>query len=342
VRLSLEVTEKFPNTERGAQSLYWLGANATADPDKIRYWEQDRAQFPPTKFNWSADAMESLFDVYARTAPEKALSVANEMESGAPKNEVATWQSNVALAQNLIAVRKFLAANQFTEAKALLEASKISRYSNDLEMFDLLKAEATAGAGDPKGAYDALCARYAKEPADAVHVAILKYGSDLGKTPSDINSEVWALRDASAKAAPSFDLDQYLASGKKSLLDYKGKVVLLTFWFPGCGPCRGEFPHFENVLKKFRGQDVSYVGINVLPGQDEYVKPFMRGTHYSFTPLRGDSKFAETVYHVRGEPTNFLIDKDGRIVYSNFRAHDPQSERMLQLMIQSLLDRRGA
>ncbi len=41
---------------------------------------------------------------------------------------------------------------------------------------------------------------------------------------------------------------------------------------------------------------------------------------------------------MRGEPTNFLIDQKGRIVFSGFRISDSAGERMLSLMIESMLD----
>jgi len=66
----------------------------------------------------------------------------------------------------------------------------------------------------------------------------------------------------------------------------------------------------------------------------------MRGTKFSFTPLRGNGKWAEQVYHVRGESTNFLIDREGRIVYSDFMIN-ANNERMLELMINSMLAKKG-
>jgi thiol-disulfide isomerase/thioredoxin len=342
VQLSLDVAKKFPNTERGAQSLYWLGENSASDTDKVKYWKEGVEEFPPAKFSWSSGCASALFEVYARTAPDQALALAQQMKGTIQGEDGAEWAGNLTIAQNLVDFQKLMTDGKYDEAKALLNNTKLPRYSSNLQMFDLLKARATAGAGDVKGAYDMLVAREAKEPADSVHTAILDYGAKLGKAPDVVETDIWSARNAMAKPAPDFDLDQYLEKGKKSLADYRGRVVLLTFWFPGCGPCRGEFPHFETVLKKFHGQPVSYVGINVLPSQDDYVRPFMKGTRYTFTPLRADSKFAENVYHVRGEPTNFLIDKAGRIVYSNFRAHDPESERGLQIMIQSLLDEPAA
>jgi peroxiredoxin len=116
-------------------------------------------------------------------------------------------------------------------------------------------------------------------------------------------------------------------------------VVLLTFWFPGCGPCRGEFPHFQEALSKFKGQDIAYIGINVVPDQDPYVLPFMQSSGYSFTPLRDKDRMAEKAYNVRGEPSNFLIDRDGRIIFSGFMIQNPKAQRMLELMIGSLVAR---
>jgi hypothetical protein len=99
-------------------------------------------------------------------------------------------------------------------------------------------------------------------------------------------------------------------------------------------------PHFENVLKKFDRTDLAFLGINVSPEQDDYVLPFMKGTKFSFTPLRGNGKWAGEVYHVRGEPTNFLIDQEGKIVYSNFMING-DNEQMLEMMINSMLAKKG-
>jgi hypothetical protein len=74
----------------------------------------------------------------------------------------------------------------------------------------------------------------------------------------------------------------------------------------------------------------------VLPIQDDYVLPFMKGTGYSFIPLRATNDWAQEKYGVRGQPTNFLIDKEGNIVFANFRT-TADNERTLELMIRSLL-----
>ncbi|MGZ3822711.1 MAG: hypothetical protein ACXVB6_19105 [Mucilaginibacter sp.] len=72
--------------------------------------------------------------------------------------------------------------------------------------------------------------------------------------------------------------------------------------------------------------------------QDPYVVPFLQNTKYSFIPLRGTAEFARNNYGVEGEPENFLIDKDGKIIFKNFRI-DNNNHRTLELMISSLLQK---
>ena len=342
---SLDVARRFPAHERGAQALYWLGARAKTEAKRLQYWEHLLAQFPPAKFNWSASAMTGLFDAYLRTEPARAISLARDLERNGVR-EPKQWADRAVFAENYQSARALLGAGKAAEAVALLDKLPADRRSSNARMITLLRAEITAAAGGLQAAYDVLAKRHAATPEDETRTALTGYGIKLGKTPQRIETDVWALRDAAAKPAPAFDLGLYTSEAKLSLPSLRGKVVFITFWFPGCGPCRAEFPCFEDVVGRFRGRDVVYLGINGIPKQDDYVLPFMAGTKYSFTPLRGtEAVTGPEGYAVRGYPANFLIDREGRVVYRDFRAHDEESNLVLQRMIESLLDRpasRGA
>jgi thiol-disulfide isomerase/thioredoxin len=281
--------------------------------------------------------MTGLFDAYLRTAPAKALALAQDLVT-LGGDEVKTWEARAAFARAFMDVRTLASAGKYTEAAALLDQLPVDRRSSNPVMTLLLKAEVTAGTGNVQAAYDSLVQRYALSPEDEVRAALTGYGARLGKTAAQVDADVWAVREAAAKPAPAFELARYDSDAKVSLAGLRGKVVFVTFWFPGCGPCRGEFPHFENVVRKFKGNaDLVYLAPNGIAKQDDYVLPFMAGTKYSFIPLKGGDSPA--AYGVRGYPSNFLIDRDGRIIFTNFRAHDPQSELVLQRMIESLLAR---
>jgi thiol-disulfide isomerase/thioredoxin/Tfp pilus assembly protein PilF len=338
--LTRDLVRRFPTSEQGAEALFFLGREAPSDSERVAIFEQVRRQYPADKFRAAGGATYQLFDGYTRIAPDKALALAEDaLRATADPEDQPAWAIKVVFARNLILARSLLADHKDAAAWAVLGATRVPKYSENDEMVALLEASAAAGSGKTQVAYDSLVARFAKTPTDSLRAAIVRYGEMLGNGVPQIDSAVWSLRDSAAKAAPPFKLGLYTSADSASLAGYKGKVVLLTFWFPGCGPCRGEFPHFQKVVNEFKGRDLAYVGINVLPEQDPYVLPFMRGTQYGFTPLRGTPDFATQTYHVRGEPTNFLIDRQGRIVFADFMIEDAAGERTLHNMIESTLGR---
>lgn len=326
-----ELTKNFPDNDRGAQGLYWLGSRSKDKKEKMDVWEQLGKLYPPAKFGWSESGMSSLFDLYLQEGiTDKAIALATSMgnSDGFPEK--------LELAKTITEVRSLVKQKKYAEAREKVAHISLPRYSDAMNAVALLKAEVRDAAGSPQMAYDSLLLIQASTPDEDIRSAIVLYGTKLGRSPEQMEKDIRAIRDKFTKPAPPFELGLYTSNGKAKLEDYRGKVILLTFWFPGCGPCRGEMPHFQNVVNKYNKKDLAYLGINVLPEQDDYVLSFMKGTKFSFVPLRGNGKWAEEVYHVRGEPTNFLIDKEGKIVYSGFMING-NNEHMLELMINSML-----
>jgi thiol-disulfide isomerase/thioredoxin len=202
-----------------------------------------------------------------------------------------------------------------------------------------LKAQVLAGSGQVQGAYDSLLQQQAKAPDGETLAALHSTGAQLNKAAAQVDADLKAVLKAGSTNAPPFDLQGYISKDTVSLAKLRGKVVFVTFWFPGCGPCRAEMPHFETVLRRLHdNKDIVYLGINGQRDQDAYVVSFMEKTQFSFTPLKGtDAVTGPKGYKVKGYPSNFLIDRSGRIVYSNFAVHDAVGERMVQRMIESLL-----
>ncbi|MEO5947704.1 MAG: redoxin family protein [Chitinophagaceae bacterium] len=339
--LSLAVAKNFPNTERGAQALYWLANKSQNPAEKIKLYEQQKKDFPANKFNWTSSGMSEYFALLIEESPNDALKLANEMEAASQEERSKkTWIANIELVKKIIEVKKMLSDNKAMDASAILDSVKVPRWGSSKDYIILLKAEALYKAGKKEEAYNNLLKTVAKEPSTRFRKELLKYGTGLGKKEAEINNQVWYVRDTSAKVAPIFNLDNYLTTGKSSLNDFKGKVVLITYWFPGCGPCRGEFPHFENVVKKFKGNDFVYLGINITPDQDAYVVPFMKSSGYSFIPLRDNKDWVKGPLDNRNAaPMNFLIDENGKIIFSDFRT-DASNEATLDMMISSMLERK--
>jgi hypothetical protein len=99
----------------------------------------------------------------------------------------------------------------------------------------LFKAQVADAAHDDKAAYDSITHYYIKKPNDTLQKAMLQYASKLGFNPKFVQIEIKRLRDSTAKQATDFSLLNYVTKQNVSLSDFKGKVILLTYWFPGCG-----------------------------------------------------------------------------------------------------------
>ncbi len=321
----------FPTNERGAQALYWLGIFVKTSDEKLKVYKQLKETYDPAKFRWSSSGMYDYFYTLLDTIPTRALELAQEIQKTAGERDSQSWSSRVKLAQDLIQIQDLISAGKTAEALDAVKKVAFERRSPAINKLMIIRSELEDATGNTAGGYDLLIKQYAVVPADEIGSAIAKLGEKLGKSKDQISKDIWNIRDSAAVQATNFSLGKYDIDGKASLSDYKGKVVLLTYWFPGCGPCRGEFPHFENVIKKFSKDQVVYLGINMVREQDDYVLPFMKSSGYSFYPLKGENDNQGNLV-AKGAPTNYLIDQQGRIVFRNFRT-DGNNERELELMI---------
>lgn len=326
-----ELVKLFPAHERAAQGLYWLAYETKDRDSKIKIYEELRSKFPPEKFNWSESGMNGLFDQYLFSQQfNKANDLAQSM--GAKRG----WSEMQVFAKSISVIQEHMDGRNYKAAYDSILKLKLARFTSFQEKVVILEAELADRTGNSVAGYEKLLQKHAKDPTDELARLLKVYSGKIGKDERGVSNDLWAIRNKTKKPAYPFELGKYTSNSTLSLSDLKGKVVLITFWFPGCGPCRAEFPHFENVVKKYDKKKVAYLGINVFPNQDDYVLPFMKGTKYSFTPLKSTSAWAEKHFGVRGAPTNFLLDKEGNIVFANFRT-DQHNERTLEIMIDSLL-----
>ncbi len=103
---------------------------------------------------------------------------------------------------------------------------------------------------------------------------------------------------------------------RHSLKDYRGKVILLNFWATWCPPCRREMPSMENLYQKLSNEPFVILAINQWEDSD-HVFAFMGqlNTFPSFPILFDPKSEVAAAFKVKGLPTSFIIDKQGRIVY---------------------------
>lgn len=119
------------------------------------------------------------------------------------------------------------------------------------------------------------------------------------------------------KPAPAFDLES-LDGRRVSLASYRGKPVAVTFWASWCGPCRMELPALTRFYQQTRksGSDFEILAISI-DDTREAAQGAANTLKIPFPVLLDlDSRIAGS-YHVDSIPTLFVIDKSGKVVWSN-------------------------
>lgn len=100
------------------------------------------------------------------------------------------------------------------------------------------------------------------------------------------------------------------------LADYKGKVVLVSFWATWCAPCMKLVPHERELVEKLKGRPFALVGVNGDKIDEEFNRKVIAKnaiTWRSFQNIRPNEKEISNEWNVPAWPTIFLIDHTGTI-----------------------------
>ncbi len=141
------------------------------------------------------------------------------------------------------------------------------------------------------------------------------------------------------KAAPNIKL-QLPGGVAKQLYDFKGKVVLLSFWASWCTPCLIELPTFIEINEKLSTKGFVVVPINVddKESAEQVVPDFWKKKRFPFVTFFDFDKKAAETFNVDTLPSNFVIDKASRIAATGYGANDWASESSIQFIEQLLLE----
>jgi thiol-disulfide isomerase/thioredoxin len=132
-----------------------------------------------------------------------------------------------------------------------------------------------------------------------------EFGGERKYLEEELNSRQ-ALIGQAAEAFTTTDLD----NNPQALADYRGKVVLLDFWYRGCGWCIRAMPQIEQVSEHYRGQPVAVLGMNT-DGNVDDAKFVVDKLGLAYPNLKAEG--LPEKFKVSGFPTMILIDQQGTI-----------------------------
>lgn len=120
--------------------------------------------------------------------------------------------------------------------------------------------------------------------------------------------------------APAFALPD-LAGTLHTLAQYRGGVVLVTFWSTWCAPCRTEMPALQALYETYREQGFTVLAVNLNVDGRGPVEAFVSELGLTFPILLDPGKEVGRAYRVFAIPASFLLDRQGRI--ASRRLGDP-------------------
>ena len=129
---------------------------------------------------------------------------------------------------------------------------------------------------------------------------------------------------------PALDLPD-LAGKQHRLADYRGKVVLLSFWASWCPPCVRELPSMNRVAKRLHASGVRILAVNI--GEDRNViQDFLKAHPIDFPVLLDKKRKAYEDWKVYVVPSNFVLGTDGALRYGSAGAIDWESEEVVETL----------
>lgn len=154
--------------------------------------------------------------------------------------------------------------------------------------------------------------------------------SSLGKKTSEKLMSVQSI--AIGSFFPSIPIVDTV--GNKIQLDktFFKEYTLCDFWYSSCGPCISQFPRLNDIYSKWRNKGFEIIGISTDLKKSEMSWKTAIKKHNLLWQQYWDVDYAEaTKLSIVLFPTNFLLDKTGKIIAKNIEP--AQLEKFLELNI---------
>jgi peroxiredoxin len=133
------------------------------------------------------------------------------------------------------------------------------------------------------------------------------------KATADPFEQMGVARPRTVKQAPDFVLKDIY--GKSiNLAQFKGKPVLLNFWATWCGPCKEELPSMQRLHQASKNNGgFQIIAVSIDRFNMEKVNQYAKELSLTFPILIDPDRKTRKAYFIRGLPTSYLIDSEGKL-----------------------------
>jgi thiol-disulfide isomerase/thioredoxin len=191
------------------------------------------------------------------------------------------------------------AERYFAASKAYERAAEEASTSKDASKAAALLADAKAALQAARGAIEQPTFREQLDRQIAEHDSMARYCAESAQRRADVVG----------KPAADWQL-QGLDGKPHALADYRGKVVVLDFWYRGCGWCIKAMPQLNALAEQFARRPVTVLGMNTDRNEAD-AKFVADAMGLKYATLRAEG--IPEKYGVQGFPTLILIDSEGMV-----------------------------
>lgn len=124
----------------------------------------------------------------------------------------------------------------------------------------------------------------------------------------------------------------------QNLKDYKGKVILINFFATWCGPCMQEMPFLQSDIWNKLKDNSNFIILSF--GRDhsqEEINNFIAKKKFTFPIFADKGKLVYNLFATKYIPRNYLIDQNGKVVYTSTGFSTEEFET-LKIKIDALLN----
>ncbi len=106
--------------------------------------------------------------------------------------------------------------------------------------------------------------------------------------------------------------------------EFKGKVVILSFWATWCVPCLVELPTFAKLEKEYASAGLAVVPVNVEDDtvDRQFIASLWQKHSIGFPTYYDPQQKNSTIMDIQIMPTNFVLDRKGRIAFASYGANN--------------------
>lgn len=121
-----------------------------------------------------------------------------------------------------------------------------------------------------------------------------------------------------------------------SMVDAKGKVVLINFFATWCGPCLMELPHIEKIWHDYGNSDTFHLLVIGREESMDSVRDFRSKNGFSFPIAPDPDRDVYSLFARELIPRTIVVSPDGIIVYSKAGFYEHDLDELRSILTQQI------